>query len=223
MRIYDKLTLSISLLSLSVSIFVAYKQFEPVKDTLTIEGNLGFSKETPLSEVYKKSMLTTFFGKNKTLAGPFVLKLTLSNNLSRTVSVKNVNVTTVLNDKWTFVNSTIRNEDKDKIQRIVKIEGNGVERVFYQVNLPILMTVQTRSCLDNNSGEKGFNAAIDKCYYDKNLDIFGNEIKYIKHGDTKILLASKLESLPSVKVRLTTGDNTVIEKIIGFEGLVPTF
>lgn len=48
MRLYDKFTLTISILSLSVSFFVAIKQFQPVQDSLIVEIKLEFINEKPL-------------------------------------------------------------------------------------------------------------------------------------------------------------------------------
>lgn len=223
MKAYDKLTLIISILSLSVSAFVAIKQFQPVKDTLLVEANLGFSNKKALSEIYKSKLPSEIYGKDKTLGGPFVVELTLSNNLSRAVSIKKVDIEYLIDGSGKIYTPAIYNEDIDSINKMFKIEANSVERVSYQVNLPIFMTSQTRTCLEGKVKEKGFNAAFGKCYYEKGIDAFGNKVKYLKSGEAKLMLSYKNEISPSVKVILTTGDGTIINRIVKFSGILPYF
>ena len=220
MRLYDKFALTISVLSLSVSIFVAVKQFQPVQDNLIVEASLGFSNEKPLKELYRGKSNKTMYG-NSNLAGPFVLEITLSNNLSRSVSVKNTSINIKEDNHWKVFTPAITYEDTKSLSKIVKIEGNGVERVSYQVNLPIYINEKIQTCLNENEDNKVFNVAIEKCYYEKSIDIFGNKIRHLKHDGSRFVIYQGEQTFPSVEIFLTTGDGTRIKRTAKFSGIFP--
>lgn len=221
MKIFDKITLVTSILSLLVSFFVAYKQFQPVKDSVDIEGVLRFSEVKPIKEIYRGSRLTKLYGENKAIGGPFELEITLSNNLNRSVSIKNISVNYFQLERSFFYHSLIRKEELKKLNDVIKIDSNGVERRTFSVNLPFYMSADTRKCLDNDKHNSESNESINLCYYKNGLDIFGNKIRYAVMDGAKMAILSKDRLLPEVIVRLTTGDNTIIKKKVTFNDVFP--
>ncbi|MFP3437813.1 hypothetical protein R0K18_08450 [Pantoea sp. SIMBA_133] len=225
MKSYDKLTLSISLFSLILSMYVAYAQFRPVKDSVLMEGYLFFSELEPLKEVYKGSRISKFYGIDKALGGPFILELTLSNTLSRSVAIKYLSVEYSFSKPIPFRHSLVEKEDYEKSKKIIKIEGNSVERITLNINLPFYMTSEKRKCLDEQKDNADTNNPYKKCYYDKGQDIFGNEIRYIKslNDGKEMMLIAPERDMPKVKIKIKTGDDTTFEKIVTLNGIFPFY
>jgi hypothetical protein len=212
--------LVISVMSLLLSIFVAWKQFTPPRDDLVIEGELQLSEMTSVLALDENARFF-LLGKDKSLGGPFILNLTFSNNLNRAVSIKKVSVANNGELPGSSYTLPYSNLDAEMMSRIVRIDANSVQRVSYSIKLPVYLTENISLCLKDNGGRMSLSEVIINCYYRKNIDIFGNFIRYISLGDAGMIFTEEKAQRPSVTVRVITGDNSAILYNAEFSSMVP--
>ena len=202
----------IAVLGLLIAIVTAYYQFVPKSDNLNIEVST-IPSNLPLIQHF--DFQDGLSDKVFKISGPFFWKFTIYNNLNRTTTIKKIN-TKLLSGAGGLIdysNLTVGTFDRElqPLPLPISIGANEPLVIIVGLNVPIL---SEESCFTQQSTLN----EVQRCYFEKGYDLFGNPVHSIDGG------AVKWEGLPKSPIfisRVITGDNTEFNKTLSYYPFAP--
>ncbi|MEN4796374.1 hypothetical protein [Pantoea agglomerans] len=212
----------IAISGLILAAYGNYKQFKPEKDKLEMVVSTGFLDDSEVRLNNDVSAARAIYGDGVRLAGPISIKLEISNNMSRAVTIKKIEVELIKDDAlidYSGMFSPLDKKTMDNLFDPTTIAEHSVKNIELRINIPIHYSEKVSSCFSSIKSSKIKNEQFGDvrfCYYKKGVDLLGNKVKLKQfEGGAYMVESSKAKSL-NYRVTAITGDNSEMVSIATF-------
>ncbi|WP_299022788.1 hypothetical protein [uncultured Photobacterium sp.] len=202
----------IGVLGLMIALVTAYHQFVPEGDKIDIDVS-PIPTSVPLKQHFdfQDGISDEVFK----ISGPFFWEFTAYNSLDRTVTIKDID-TKLFSGAGSLIdysNITVGTFDRElkPLSLPLLIGSHEAKVILIGLNVPI---ISEDSCFSSQSSM----SSVQRCYFEKGYDLFGNSVSTIQGG------AVSWDELPKSPVFLSTvktGDNSEFHRKLSFYSFTP--
>ncbi|MDY4367628.1 hypothetical protein SNR26_07845 [Pectobacterium brasiliense] len=212
----------IAMSGLILAAYGNYKQFKLETDKLELTVNTGVIGSSELELNKDFSVPKALYGDNTRLAGPASIILEVSNNMSRPVTIKKIEVELIKDGAAINYSSMFNPLDKKTLDNLLSpttIAEHTVKKIELRINIPIHYNEKFSSCFRSIKStklktEKFSNVGF--CYYKNGVDLLGNKVQLKQfEGGGYMVESSKGNSL-NYRVTAITGDNSKMVSLATF-------
>ncbi|WP_350312652.1 hypothetical protein OHJ28_17820 [Dickeya fangzhongdai] len=219
---HENLNTFIAVIGLGLAAFSTFMQLKPQRDALDV---IATASNANNKGFYLKegTLPTEFFGKSRSLAGPYDINLEITNNLNRTVTIKAIEIKFIINGGNTiYYNDMMYSEiDRDILNTPIPYDAHSVKRLKISLNIPIIYDDRFRKCFHPT----GFISEHDKyfdsiryCYYSNDTDMMDNKVNSRILDGGGVIFTNEKNNPLRYEIIFTTGDNTKIRKEFNIYG-----
>lgn len=212
----------IAMSGLILAAYGYYKQFKPETDKLELAVNTGLIGSSELELNKDFSVPKALYGDNTRLAGPASIILEVSNNMSRPVTIKKIEVALIKDGAAVNYSSMFNPLDKKTLDNLLSpttIAEHTVKKIELRINIPIHYNEKFSSCFRSIKSIKLKTEQFSNvgfCYYKNGVDLLGNKVQLKQfEGGGYMVESSKGNSL-NYRVTAITGDNSKIVSLATF-------
>ncbi|MCQ8228700.1 hypothetical protein [Pantoea trifolii] len=199
-----------------------YNQFKPETDKLDVAVNTGFVASSELELNKDIAVPRALYGDSTRFAGPASIILEVSNNMSRPVTIKKIQVELVKDGtavSYASMFNPLDQKTTDNLLTPTTIAEHSVKKIELRINIPIYYGEEVSSCFKRiksaNLKNEGF-GNVRFCYYKNGIDLLGNKVQLKQfEGGGYLVESSKGNSL-NYRVTAITGDNSKIVSLATF-------
>ncbi|MES3204230.1 hypothetical protein QDQ60_13720 [Klebsiella aerogenes] len=212
----------IAMSGLILAAFTSYNQFKPETDKLEVAVNTGFVAGSELElnkDIYVPKAL---YGDYTRFAGPASIILEVSNNMSRPVTIKKIEVELIKDGAAVSYTSMFNPLDKktlDNLQSPTTIAEHSVKKIELRINIPIYYNEDVSSCFRNiklNKLKDEEFGNVRFCYYKNGIDLLGNKVQLKQFEGGGYLVESFKGNSLIYRVTAITGDNSRMVSLATF-------
>ena len=212
----------IAMSGLILAAYGYYKQFKLETDKLELAVNTGLIGSSELELNKDFSVPKALYGDNTRLAGPASIILEVSNNMSRPVTIKKIEVELIKDGAAVNYSSMFNPLDKKTLDNLLSpttIAEHTVKKIELRINIPIHYNEKFSSCFRSIKSTKLKTEQFSNvgfCYYKNGVDLLGNKVQLKQfEGGGYMVKSSKGNSL-NYRVTAITGDNSKIVSLATF-------
>lgn len=212
----------IALSGLIIAACSYYNQFKPEADKLEVAVNTGFVASSELELNNDTAVPRALYGDHARFAGPASIILEVSNNMSRPVTIKKIEVELIKDGAAVSYASMFNPLDQKTSANLLSpttISEHSVKKIELRINIPIYYNEKVSSCFKKNKIAKlqseGF-GNVRFCYYKNGIDLLGNKVQLKQfEGGGYLVESSKANGL-NYRVTAITGDNSKMVSLATF-------
>lgn len=199
-----------------------YNQFKPETDKLEVAVNTGFFASSELELNKDITVPKALYGDSTRFAGPASITLEVSNNMSRPVTIKKIEVELVKDGAAVSYTSMFNPLDKKTLDNLftpTTIAEHSVKKIELQINIPIYYNEKISSCFKTSKPAKLKNETFGNvrfCYYKNGIDLLGNKVQLKQFEGGGYLVESSKGNNLNYRVIAITGDNSKIVSLATF-------
>ncbi|MEN4683826.1 hypothetical protein [Pantoea agglomerans] len=212
----------IATLGLIVAAGSYYNQFKSESDKLEVVVNTGFVASSELELNNDIAVPKALYGDHARFVGPASIILEVSNNMSRPVTIKKIEVELIKDSaavSYAGMFNPLDQKTSDNLLSPTTISEHSVKKIELRINIPIYYDERVSSCFKKSKPAKlqveEFGNVIF-CYYKNGIDLLGNKVQLKQfEGGGYLVESSKVNSL-NYRVTAITGDNSKMVSLATF-------
>lgn len=212
----------IAMSGLILAAFTYYNQFRPETDKLEVAVNTGFVANSELELNKDVSVPKALYGDYTRFAGPASIILEVSNNMSRPVTIKKIEVELIKDGaavSYTSMFNPLDIKTLENLQSPTTIAEHSVKKIELRINIPIYYNEEVSSCFRSikptklKSEEFG---NVSFCYYKNGINLLGNKVQLKQFEGGGYMVESFKENRLTYRITAITGDNSKMVSLATF-------
>lgn len=214
--------LIIATCGLALAAYTNYMQFKPDTDKLDLAVSTNSVASSELELNKDSAVPKALYGDSARFAGPASISLEVSNNMSRPVTIKKIEVELIKDGAAVSYASMLNPLDKKTLDNLLSpttIAEHSVKKIELRINIPIYYDEKVSSCfrsIKSTNLKTEQPGDIRFCYYKNGIDLLGNKVQLKQFEGGGYLVESIKEKSLNYRITAITGDNSKIVSLATF-------